>query len=158
MLFVIYLAYIMVYVSFRPIGGNEFHQDLQQDSTGIALEITLWTMNIGYILFEVQECTEKGLKEYLNLGVQGQTNIMDVAISIIWIFLLIVRLLFIFERWEFDGQNATILQQIYVFIFGVQIILLTMRALALASNTQYLGTLLRVIKLMIIFKADTIPA
>ena len=90
------------------------------------------------------------MKEYLNLGVHGQTNVMDVMISILWMILGAVRVFFIAEKWEFDGQNAHWLQQAYLLGFGLQIILLTMRGLSLFSNSKYLGSLLRIIKLMVI--------
>lgn len=52
----IYLCFILVYVSFRPIAGKEG----QNTPLMMGLEITLWTMNLSYILFEVQEFLQKG--------------------------------------------------------------------------------------------------
>ena len=56
----------------------------------------------------------------------------------------------IIEVFEFDFQNVHTSQNVYLFLFGVQIILLVMRGLALYSNTIYMGTLLKIIKLMLI--------
>ena len=148
MLFLLYLVFIMFYAYNRPIGGREFHDDIQNDQFRVALEITLWTMNLSYILYEIQECIEKGFADYLNFGRKGQVNILDVVISLLWLFLGGVRIFFIMEKWTFDGSNAHWLEQIYLFSFGFQIILLTIRGLSLFSNSIYLGTLLRAVKLM----------
>ena len=67
-LFMSYWMYVLLYASYRPLS-----EPLER-ATYWALEVTLWSTNAGYIGFEGVELFEKGLKEYFNLGVKGQTN------------------------------------------------------------------------------------
>ena len=102
-------------------------------------------------MFEGFELKDKGANGYFNLGVKGQTNLMDVFICLLWITLLGLRITLIVQDVSFtEGANASLIQNVYVFLFGIQITILTLRSLTLFSNTEYLGTLLRIIKLMFI--------
>ena len=84
------------------------------------------------------------------MGVKGASNILDMFICFIWVILAALRIGFIISRVSFNIEDVTAAQQVYIFGFGIQIILLTLRGLSLFSNTIYIGTLLRVIKLMFI--------
>ena len=76
---------------------------------------------------------------------------MDVFICLLWITLLGLRITLILADISFrQGESASAIQNVYVFLFGLQITILTLRSLTLFSNTEYLGTLLRIIKLMFI--------
>lgn len=55
----------------RPIDG-----DWEGTGFEMRLEVYLWISTIGFILYEVAEALDKGMGEYLNLGVKGQTNCM----------------------------------------------------------------------------------
>ena len=142
----LYLFFLMVYIYLRVQNGLIWHYP--HDLWG--MELTLWSMNIGYITYEIFECFEKGCKEYFNLGVKGYANILDVIVSVNWGILLSLRIGFFISKLGFDTENIYLSQKIYVFFFGTQIILLTIRGLSLFTNTIYIGTLLRVIKLMLI--------
>eukprot|EP01084_Bolivina_argentea_P256203 431254_1 len=133
-LFMLYLAFVCVYAGFRPLSGSFDSRQM------VAFELILWICNVGYIVFEGFEIRDKK-KEYLNLGVKGQTNLMDVAICLVWIILGGIRLTLIIDNTTFEeGDIPTSTQNIYVFLFGLQIVLLTFRSLSLFSNTQYLGS------------------
>ena len=141
-----YLSLVCLYAYFRPLSG-----DIEDDPRTIIFEIILWTCNFGYIMFEGFELKDKGMSGYFNLGVKGQTNLMDVFICLLWITLLGLRITLIVQDVSFtEGANASLIQNVYVFLFGIQITILTLRSLTLFSNTEYLGTLLRIIKLMFI--------
>ena len=77
-LFILYLGYICYYAYIRPLSG-ELDGEMY-----LIYEITLWTCNWGYILFEFCEVLEKK-RQYFNFGVKGQTNRMLI------IFMLILR-------------------------------------------------------------------
>lgn len=150
-LYVLYLTFIMFYVFYRPINGTvkHFEDKVSEIPFNLTLEITLWILNAGYIYYEIQECVEKGWREYLNPGVQGHVDYLDVTISLAWIFLFGVRLFFLIDNVEFvEDEEATQWQQVYLFVFAVQIVLLSFRALMLFADTKYLGTLIRIIGLM----------
>eukprot|EP01084_Bolivina_argentea_P266947 452962_1 len=49
----------------------------------------LWSLNIGYILYECIEAYDKGIRGYLSLA--GWINYWDISICIIWIILFIIR-------------------------------------------------------------------
>ena len=150
-LFLEYIAFIVMYLYFRPIGGDNLDNayDIGGDYTGLIFEITLWIMNFGYIIYEIHEFLQKGIKEYLNLGIQGQTNFLDVTICILWISLFGIRIALIVREIPLNETSFGQLQRAYVFLWGMQIILLTLRGLALFSSAQYLGKLLKVVKLML---------
>eukprot|EP01083_Nonionella_stella_P141583 436629_1 len=144
-LYLLYLVFVCFYVYHRPIDVYEFHNESQPRVRG--LEYAFWIMNLGYITSEMIEFSEKGCAQYVNIDVVGgQTNIVDVMICLLWMVLFVLRLLFMFNQPTSDREKAL---QAYLFIFGFQIMLLTTRAMALLSNTAYLGTLWRVIKLML---------
>ena len=90
-----YLAFICFYVSSQPIGGREFVDNDKDQTSDWGLEIALWTMNIGYVLYEIVECIGKGFTEYLSLGGNNQ-NLLDITIRIIWIFLFGVKSFFLY--------------------------------------------------------------
>eukprot|EP01083_Nonionella_stella_P127007 384693_1 len=144
-LFMLYFGLVCWYAYLRPMQEG--------DVTGVnhILGYVFWICNLGYVLYEVFELWEKGAKAYFNVGVKGQTNLLDVVLSVLWLFLLGLRYYFVF--WydgydRFDALHPTSLQELYIFIFALQICLLTLRSLTLFSNTKYLGVLLKVIKLM----------
>ena len=69
-LYMSYWVFLLYYAYTRPIGGDLYmgHET--------ALEVILWSCNAGFILQEMFELSDKGLREYFNLGVKGQTNSM----------------------------------------------------------------------------------
>ena len=83
MLFMLYFAFICVYSYTQPFTSDNFDSQHQ-----VHIEIALWIMNLGYILYEVFECAEKGLKRYMYTG---PANILDFIISCIWIILFVVK-------------------------------------------------------------------
>eukprot|EP01083_Nonionella_stella_P013248 37330_1 len=123
------------------------------DYTGLIF----WICNIGYILFEVFEAFEKGLTGYFDFSSKGQANVLDFLICLIWLVLLPLRIYMSFlmfhGRYNFAFGSAADVRwwhKIYLFLFSIQLVMLTIRCLTLFSNSVYLGTLLRVIKLMFI--------
>eukprot|EP01084_Bolivina_argentea_P022070 40994_1 len=139
MLFMLYFGFICYYVSTRPIDG---HLSTQTD---LALEIALWSMNLGYILFELQEFAEKKWTRYIY---SGNANLLDIAISIIWIILFVLRMIIIDRKPFFEYDNPSNMQRIYVFGLGSQVILLTFRSLELFSSSESLGVLVKAVKFM----------
>ena len=143
----LYYLLVCYYAFLRPMARN--------DITGVQyiLEIAFWVCNGGYILYELFEMWEKGPADYFNLGVKGSTNILDIILCVFWLTLFSLRAYFVFVYDGFDEfipNEATGLQRFYIFIFGLQITLLTLRFLTLFSNTKYLGVLLKIVKLMCI--------
>ena len=116
----------------------------------IALEIVFWCSNFGYILFECFEYNEKGARQYFNLAVMGDANIMDAFVSVSWLFLFAIRIIILnlFGHNVGDRLNNYYLEQAYGFLFGFQILFMTIRSFKFANNSQYFGSLLRIIKLM----------
>ena len=74
---------------------------------------------------------------------------LDVTISVLWITLFGIRLHVLVDEIPFEDGQSPHLIQAYLFIFGVQIILLTLRGLQIFSNSEYLGTLLKIGRLML---------
>ena len=146
-----YLAFVMLYVTTQPIDGDLTGPNYGE--LGVAKEVILWTLNWSMIMFELQEFYEKGTEEswsaYFNLRSQTPVNAMDTVISFLWIFLFSVRMRFIALKTPFVPGAATDWQKTYIFIFAFQIIMLTVRVLLLFSNSSYLGTMVRAIKLVI---------
>ena len=83
-------------------------------------------------------------RKYFNVD----QNYLDALINFIWIILFIFRMVFIANATPFEDGSATGAQMLYLLIFGIEIVLLTIRALLLFSNMSYLGTMIRAIKLM----------
>eukprot|EP01083_Nonionella_stella_P219994 787527_1 len=147
-LYLLYFVFVCYYAYHRPLDLHDLDDESQ--TTAIELEFAFWFMNWGYITNEIIELSEKGPAQYLNIGaVGGQTNMWDVAISLFWIVLFVLRASFYHDNNTLDKQNTEPIHQAYMFIFGFQIMLLSMRAIALLSHTQYLGILWRTIKLML---------
>ena len=143
MLYMLYWCYVCWYSINRPIGWYSPQHNF------FIYELILWVANIGYILFEIFECIEKGLIDYFDLKVGGSKNIMDASISIIWMILGAIKISFLIrDTGERINIEKDIAAQIYIFLFAIQILILTVRSLTLFSNTHYLGTLLRVVKMM----------
>ena len=145
--FMLYLIFIFFYLYLE----REDHDDVRLECGSIckdAMEITLWTMNASYILFEFIEWMEKGTRDYFNLGVKGQTNLLDALICFVWISLFILRLIYFRPLKDINSINVLPAQSAYVAIFGCQILLVTLRGLIHYSNTFYVGTILKVLKLM----------
>lgn len=105
----------------------------------------VWTMNLGYIAFELNEFSEKGLKKYFR-----RENLLDVAISAIWVVLFWWRMIYLILKTPFQQGSATVSQQLYLLLFGAQIVALTIRALFMFSNSSYLGTMIRAVNLMFV--------
>ena len=124
MLFMLYLAFLCYYVSSRPVGGDEFVAHDDDEVSDWILEILLWTMNWGYILYEIFECMEKGLREYFGFGVAGETNLLDSLISVLWIVLFAIRINFIVKETVFKSGSGSSIETAYLSIFGIQIGLL----------------------------------
>ena len=82
-LFMLYFGYICVFAYLDPFFSHNFEEKDQ-----LQMEIALWIMNLGYILYEVIECAEKSIKGYLYTGL---SNLLDVLISVIWIILFCVK-------------------------------------------------------------------
>ena len=63
---------VFVYVSQRPIGGENVYIAFTEGwpygeySIDVALEVTLWTMTFGYILYEIMDCVDRGLNNYFS--------------------------------------------------------------------------------------------
>merc|ERR1712242_574647 len=89
-LHIAYWIFLLYYTLMRPISGD---LSVFEETN---LDVILWTCNVGFIIHEVFECMHKGTSEYLNLGVKGQTNLMDVVLCSNWIFLGFLRILFRF--------------------------------------------------------------
>jgi len=147
--FLIYLSFVLWYVSARPIDG-----DLAKEGEyGLTKEVILWTSNWGYIVYELQEfyekCRDESWSAYFDLRSNTPVNVIDTLISILWLFLFGVRISFIAQKTPFEYGAATHWQKAYIFIFAFTIIMLTMRVLLLFSNSAYLGKMVRAIKLMV---------
>eukprot|EP01084_Bolivina_argentea_P005108 9653_1 len=139
-LFMLYFGFVCFYAYMRPFTGKDLSQ------TDIVIDSVLWIMNTGYILYEIIEFTEKSVSTYL---IKGQSNTLDVIISLMWIVLFSIRMHLVISESEFKGNNASSIQSFYVFLFGLQIILLTFRALQLLSSSESFGVLVKAIALML---------
>ena len=164
MLFMLYYVYVCWYAYKRPIRG------VMIDDHFFPWEILLWTCNLGYVVYELFECGEKGLVDYFDLRVGGQANMMDAYISIMWVILFAIKVYFVAydtthgvgkspDKWyhshgfdvpengEIEFIHMRIIQG-YLFLFAIQICALSVRSLTLFSHTHHFGSLLRVIKMM----------
>eukprot|EP01083_Nonionella_stella_P216295 777687_1 len=127
--FILYLLYIMFYLYFLSIG------DTYYDSWEVVLEIILWTTNIGYLCYDVTECTEKGIRKYL------VDHPLNITISLLWLLLLTLRVLFLVD--------TQYLQPIYLCGFGIQIVLLNIKGILLFSHTKYVNIFTQIIHLIL---------
>lgn len=105
-------------------------------------EFALWIMNTGYILYEINEIIEKGRRYF---SITQLMNIWDILISLIWIILLIMRILSVNE---ISISNFDTFHQMYYLLFAVVIFLISTRFLTIFQSSSYLGSLLRIIQLM----------
>ena len=90
-LFVEYLLLLFAYAYFWPQFQSLKSDDPIETFFLKLLQITFWVSNFGYILFEVYEWVEKGTRQYFNLAVMGEANVMDALVSVIWIILFVVK-------------------------------------------------------------------
>eukprot|EP01083_Nonionella_stella_P040725 110414_1 len=97
-------------------------------------EWLLWSLNIGYILYECIEAYDKGVRSYLSLA--GWINYWDLCICAIWIVLFVIRMSFV---------QSMILFQIYMMLWAIQTASISARSLVLFQTSSYFGVLLRML-------------
>eukprot|EP01084_Bolivina_argentea_P276300 471443_1 len=145
-LYVEYLLMLFVYAYLWP------RIQVQTDDTPFlrSFQMVFWVSNLGYVLFECYEYNERGIKQYFNLAAMGDANVMDALVSVIWILLFGLRIGMVhgLEDWTSDKETSQVVK-VYTFLFGVQIFLITIRSLKIFNNSQYFGSLVRIIKLML---------
>ena len=93
---------------------------------------------------EMIEMQDKGVRDYFTLA--GWVNYWDLAISGIWLGLMAVRILFIFESLD----PSPILSETYTFFWAFQAFSLTFRSLVLFRTSEYFGLLIRMMQRLII--------
>merc|ERR1712151_1321971 len=94
-LHMLYVLYIYVFIALK--------RSLTDDMD--VFEITLWTLNIGYFVNELLERQDKGNSDYLSVA--GWANYWDLTISVLWLCLLAVRIVSVFDddvNWDPEGS------------------------------------------------------
>eukprot|EP01084_Bolivina_argentea_P057953 105838_1 len=104
-LFMLYFAVVCLYAIARPMERG----DLKSLAHLYLLELIFWICNGGYVLYECFELWEKGPSAYFNLGVKGQTNLLDAVLCVFWIYLFITRCYFYFGWIDFDPLQPSTL-------------------------------------------------
>eukprot|EP01084_Bolivina_argentea_P186911 322077_1 len=151
-LFLLYLLYVLGY-SWYIVRGED-------TQIGYIADSILWILNIGYVSYEFSEFSDKG-REYFS--VSGLMNIWDIMISIVWVALFLVNVVFL-QAFHLKPSEHVNLREIiddareeghtkffvktYTFLFGLQLFLLSTRFLTLFQNTEYLGGMLKVVQMM----------
>lgn len=105
-------------------------------------------MNVGYILYEIFELLHRGFLKYIHTILTGKVNVLDAVISLIWIILLCLWIVLMAENHEYQASESNDIMKAYSFLWGLQIIILTFRAIGLFSTSRSLGILVKAIKLM----------
>eukprot|EP01083_Nonionella_stella_P048647 129924_1 len=142
---ILYLEYLLLLFVYAYLWPSEAEHE--------ELEIVFWSSNLGYILFEFHESSEKGARQYFNLAVMGDANVMDALVCLIWIVLFMLRLrIGLFDVWvspSLSTKQDARMEKAYAFLFGIQILLITIRSFKILNNSQYFGALIRIIKSML---------
>eukprot|EP01083_Nonionella_stella_P209508 759378_1 len=125
-------------------------------------EVVLWTLNIGYFVYEVIEAYDKGVRDYFTLA--GWVNYWDLQISFTWLALCAIRISSVWidyrheEHIALEGDEAhdeaeayhLDIPQIYLVLWAIQIASLSGRSLVLFQTSSYFGVLLRMMQRLII--------
>ena len=134
-LHIAYLLLIFLFVS----------QRIYLDSPIDPQEWFLWSLNIGYILYECIEAYDKTVRVYLSLA--GWINVWDISICILWITLFAIRIWSIHpsSSHHFQNQSGTYfnISQAYMMLWALQTASLSARSLVLFQTSEYFGVLLR---------------
>eukprot|EP01083_Nonionella_stella_P279695 951395_1 len=152
---VLYVEYLLLLFAYA------YYWPLRSDAMSLfVLEIVFWFSNLGYILYEFHEFSEKGLRQYFNLAMMGDANVMDAMIGITWVVLFATRVT-LGNHQDFHSKlgdsadvdtnhhdNMDILEIAYSFVFGIAILLVTARSVKILGNSQYFGALILIIKTM----------
>eukprot|EP01083_Nonionella_stella_P019822 54996_1 len=106
------------------------------------LEITFWLSTLGYILYDIDAYFKKG---------KGECLALDVGVSIIWLILFGLRMVISSEKDEeiHEDQLPSHVHRGFVFLFALQILLVTLRSFKLVNSSEYIGTMLWIIKLLL---------
>ena len=140
----LHLAYLLAIFLFVS-------QRVYLDSKPTAGEWFLWSLNIGYILYECIEAYDKSVRVYLSLA--GWVNYWDMSICAIWISLFGIRLWSVNPKsyQHFQEQSGTYwgVSQAYMMLWAIQTASISTRSLVLFQTSNYFGVLLRMmLKLM----------
>ena len=134
-------------------------------------EMALWTLNIGYFVYEMIEAYDKGLRDYFTLA--GWVNYWDLQISFTWLILFGIRIWSVIENYEnfykdeittSSSENDTPsptenpntylgrwhIAQCYLVLWAIQTASLSGRSLVLFQTSEYFGVLLRMMQRLII--------
>eukprot|EP01084_Bolivina_argentea_P286623 491712_1 len=141
---VIFVEYVILLFCFVYLWTSPDHKD----ADSLIFQIIFWCCNLGYILYEVFEWIEKGWREYFNFQVMGQTNVMDVFVSIIWIVLFILHMRILYLPDNALQKRVDRTENVHSVLLGVQVLIVTIRSLKIFSISKYFSKLMRVIKLM----------
>ena len=89
-LFVLYYIFVCCYVYWKTFVSIKDQQSTGANSD-LGLDITFWIMNLAFVLSEVAELFERGIKSYLFIGYGNQ---LDIVISVLWIAIFGVKFTF----------------------------------------------------------------
>eukprot|EP01083_Nonionella_stella_P314177 1130828_1 len=123
------------------------------DALGV-FEWFLWSLNLGYFVYELIEAYDKGLRDYFTLA--GWINYWDLQISFTWIILFAIRmfplLFFAYHKSPMmeDGEWSWMIHQLYMVLWALQAASLSARSLVLFQTSRYFGVLLRMIQRLIV--------
>eukprot|EP01084_Bolivina_argentea_P247457 413992_1 len=115
----------------------------------------LWTLNIGYFVYELIEAYDKGLRDYFTLA--GWINYWDLQISFTWLGLFGVRMVSMLQKhkgYYREEENVFewrwMVAQTYMVFWALQAASLSGRSLVLFQTSTYFGVLLRMMKNLIV--------
>eukprot|EP01083_Nonionella_stella_P156890 508598_1 len=151
-----YLLLLFAYAYYWPLQSDP---DVKCHVCLDVLEILFWLSNLGYILYEFHEFSQKGMQQYFNLAMMGDANVMDAMIGITWVVLFGTRIgLSIHDDYHEGNGDADadsighthmeMLESGYKFVFGIAILLVTTRSVKILGSSQYFGALILIIKSM----------
>eukprot|EP01083_Nonionella_stella_P210878 763015_1 len=148
-----YLILLFAYAYFWPLLPDMETESKVETMWLHILEITFWCSSLGFMLYEIDEYFEKGKDEYFNFAMMGQTNVLDAGISVIWLALLALRVVIFSSGKDEEEIHEDMLldyvQHGFVFLFAMQILLVTFRLFKIVNSSEYFGKMLRIIKLML---------
>ena len=134
-LFLLYLVCVCYFVIEQVYPYQEF---------GV-IEGILWLFNLGFIVYELQEMIDSGVATYFSFATNGYLNLFDFLISLNWIIIFIVR--FIPTQSTSHDDPVTV---IYMLLWAIQCVLLSIRLLTLFKTSKHLGVFLRMLQLMFV--------